>query len=217
MPDKELYCTLSLFLFLSLRGSKWIALFIINVECVTKVNEICLCVCGVCVMMGVVGYCLLLALKRYQHVAQSQSTSHRLHTLPLYLLLLSLRFFASLLLLLSQTFIRFCSVLILCIFVVFFCFSSLKVQFSRSARILFVFSKPLESAFIMHLTLSSTAVSPPPPPALLLLSPFQFALAARPSLFCTHSLSSALHSHSPTAAAAITICSLPSVCPSHSC
>lgn len=101
----------------------------------------------------------------------------------------------------------------------FFCFSSLKVQFSRSARILFVFSKPLESAFIMHLTLSSTAVSPPPPPALLLLFPFQFATAALPLLFCTHSLSlsSALHSHSPTAAAAITICSLPSVCPSHSC
>lgn len=63
------------------------------------------------------------------------------------------------------------------------------MQFSRSARILFVFSKPLESAFIMHLTLSSTAVSPPPPPTLLLLSPFQFATAARPSLFCTHSLS----------------------------
>lgn len=47
MPDKEktvLY-TLSLSLSLSLRGSKWIALFIINVECVTKVNEICSCVC----------------------------------------------------------------------------------------------------------------------------------------------------------------------------
>lgn len=81
-------------------------------------------------------------------------------------------------------------------FVVFFCFSSLKVQFSRSARILFVFSKPLESAFIMHLTLSSTAVSPPPPPALLLLFPFQFATAALPLssahslclLHCTHIL-----------------------------
>lgn len=63
------------------------------------------------------------------------------------------------------------------------------MQFSRSARILFVFSKPLESAFIMHLTLSSTAVSPPPPPALLLLFPFQFATAALPLLFCIHSLS----------------------------
>lgn len=41
----------------------------------------------------------------------------------------------------------------------------------------------------MHLTLSSTAVSPPPPPALLLLSAFQFATAALPSLFCTHTLS----------------------------
>lgn len=74
-------------------------------------------------------------------------------------------------------------------FVVFFCFSSLKVQFSRSARILFVFSKPLESAFVMHLTLSSTAFSPPSPPGLLLLSPFQFATAALPLLFCTHTLS----------------------------
>lgn len=167
--------------------------------------------------MGVVGYCLLLALKRYQHVAQSQSTSHRLHSaflppppLPLFLCF----FTAALIADIHSLLFCFNSVHF---FVVFFCFSSLKVQFSRSARILFVFSKPLESAFIMHLTLSSTAVSPPPPPALLLLFPFQFATAALPFLFCTLSLSSALHTHSPTAAAAITICSLPFVCPSHSC
>lgn len=41
----------------------------------------------------------------------------------------------------------------------------------------------------MHLTLSSTAVFPPPLPILLLLSPFQFASATLPLLFCTHTLS----------------------------
>lgn len=62
------------------------------------------------------------------------------------------------------------------------------MQFSRSARILFVFSKPLESAFIMHLTLSSTAVYPPPPPCCCCSPPFNLLLLLS-TLPSAHSLS----------------------------
>lgn len=215
MPDKELYCTLSLSFFFSLyvvqSGLRYLLSTSNALQKSMKFVRVCVCNDGRGRILPSFSAKALSARSAIAIDFPQTALSAFLPPPPLPPFLCF--FTAALIADIHSLLFCFNSVHFL---LFFFCFSSLKVQFSRSARILFVFSKPLESAFIMHLTLSSTAVSPSPPPAPLLLSPFQFALA-RPSLFCTHSLSSALHSHSPTAAAAITICSLPSVCPSHSC